>query len=116
MRQLLKQLKLRDVAEGKAVLGGKHKKDAGTIEYAMPCIEFARNRSELNGFSSGRRNLSLTMVRRVHTVHMNSQSAHTWPGDSAPEEDGYMSHLSLEKRSGKTCTHYQRISSGVFST
>src|SRR6266702_6324017 len=44
VRQLLKQLKLRDVAEGKAVLGRKHKKDAGTLKYAMPCIEFARNR------------------------------------------------------------------------
>ena len=30
------------------------------------------------------------MVRRVHSVRMYFQSAHTWPGDSAPEEDGYI--------------------------
>ena len=36
VRQLLKQLKLRDVAEGKAGLGGKHRKDAGDHKVRLP--------------------------------------------------------------------------------
>ena len=33
---------------------------------------------------------SFTMVRRVHTVQIDSQSAQSWPSNSAPEEDGYI--------------------------
>jgi hypothetical protein len=36
VRQLLKQLKLKDVAEGKAGLGGKHRKDAGDHKVRHP--------------------------------------------------------------------------------
>jgi glycylpeptide N-tetradecanoyltransferase len=41
VRQLLKQLKLKDVAEGKAGFGGKHKKDAGDHKVRHPLL--ARN-------------------------------------------------------------------------
>ena len=30
------------------------------------------------------------MVRRVHTVQIDSQPAQSWPSNSAPEEDGYI--------------------------
>lgn len=36
VRELLKQLKLKDVAEGKAGLGGKHRKDAGDHKVRHP--------------------------------------------------------------------------------
>jgi hypothetical protein len=64
VRQLLKQLKLKDVAEGKAGVGGKYKKDAGDHEVCL-ASDFLKTVSEPDGFSSGRRSLSLTLMRRT---------------------------------------------------
>ena len=91
VRQLLQQLKLKDVVEGKAGFGGKHKKDTGghKVRHSLHCI-FIKTVSERDGFSSGRRSLFLIMVRRVHTVFINLQSAYLRSGDTAPEEDGYI--------------------------
>jgi hypothetical protein len=67
VRELLKQLKLKDVAEGKAGFFGKNKKDTGGHKVCYPCGE--RNRY-LSGVdvarwrSSGRRNPYPTTVRQ----------------------------------------------------
>ena len=68
VRQLLKQLKLRDVAEGKAGLGGKHRKDAGDhkVRYPFASDLLPHPVFELDDpLSSGRRSLSLILVRRM---------------------------------------------------
>jgi hypothetical protein len=44
VRQLLKQLKLKDVADGKAGFGGKHRKDAGDHKVRHPCIGLPQSR------------------------------------------------------------------------
>ena len=73
VRQLLQQLKLKDVVEGKAGFGGKHKKDTGghKVRRSLESDFSLKIVSERDGFSSGRRSLFLTMVRRVHTFHIN---------------------------------------------
>ncbi|KAI9453987.1 N-myristoyl transferase [Lactarius psammicola] len=52
VRQLLKQLKLRDVAEGKAGLGGKHKKDAGDHKFwaTQPVPHYGDSAPEEDGY------------------------------------------------------------------
>ena len=91
VRQLLQQLKLKDVVEGKAGFGGKHKKDTGghKVRHSSHC-SFLKTGSERDGFSSGRRSPFLIMVRHVNTVYINLQSAYPRSGDTAPEEDGYI--------------------------
>ena len=73
VRQLLQQLKLKDVVEGKAGFGGKHKKDTGghKVRRSLESDFSLKTGSERDGFSSGRRSLFPTMVRRVHTFHIN---------------------------------------------
>ena len=77
VRQLLQQLKLKDVVEGKAGFGGKHKKDTGghKVRCSLESDFSLKSVSERDGFSSGRRSLFLTMARRVHTLYINLQSA-----------------------------------------
>ena len=76
VRELLKQLKLKDVAEGKAGFFGKNKKDTGDHKVCHLCGQ--RNRY-LSGIdvarwcSSGRRNPSPNTVRqRIHISCLNS--------------------------------------------
>jgi len=69
IRELLKQLKLKDVVEGKAGFGGKGRKDTG--DHKACCRLGMDHRSGTDGArwrSSGRHNLYLTTVRRIHTV------------------------------------------------
>jgi hypothetical protein len=49
--QLLKQLKLKDMAEGKAGFGGKHRKDAGDHKVPL-ALDFLKAFSEPDGFTS----------------------------------------------------------------
>jgi hypothetical protein len=115
VRQLLKQLKLKDVAEGKAGFGGKHRKDAGDhkVRHSLHRV-FPKTVYEFNGISSGRCSLSLTLVRRVPTLSLSTHSLLIL-GQAIvpPKKTGASSHRSPEKRSGKNRTHCQRISSGV---
>jgi hypothetical protein len=74
IRELLKQLKLKDVAEGKAGFFGKNKKDTGDHKVCHLCGE--RNRY-LSGIdvarwrSSGRRNPYPTTVRQHTYIRSN---------------------------------------------
>jgi glycylpeptide N-tetradecanoyltransferase len=65
VRQLLKQLKLKDVADGKAGFGGKHRKDAGDHKVRHSLHRTSPKPFELDGFSFGRRSPSLALVSRV---------------------------------------------------
>jgi glycylpeptide N-tetradecanoyltransferase len=89
VRQLLKQLKLKDVADGKAGFGGKHRKDAGDHKVRQSLHRTSPKPFELDGFSSGRRSPSLALVSRV-PYRLAVFSFFNWSGDSAPEEDGYI--------------------------
>jgi glycylpeptide N-tetradecanoyltransferase len=71
VRDLLKQLKLKDVAEGKAGFGGKNKKDTGDHKVCYPCSECIRFLSGIDVAqwrSSGRRNPYHTTVRHIYPV------------------------------------------------
>ena len=120
VRQLLKQLKLRDVAEGKAGLGGKHRKDAGDhkVRYPFASDLLPHPVFELDGpLSSGRRSLSLILVRRMPFYPYETLSSPiSGQAIVLPRKMATSSHLSPGKRSGRTRTHCQKISSGVFST
>jgi glycylpeptide N-tetradecanoyltransferase len=87
VRQLLKQLKLKDVAEGKAGFGGKHRKDAGDHKVRLASYSLKPFLSPTVLVLGDAACPSLWCVM-FHTVHINSQSAYPWSGDSAPEEDG----------------------------
>ncbi len=70
VRELLKQLKLKDVAEGKVGFFGKNKKDTGDHKVCFLCCECNRYLSGIDVArwrSSGRRNPYLTTVRYIRT-------------------------------------------------
>lgn len=70
IRELLKQLKLKDVVEGKAGLGGMGKKETG--DHKVCCrlrMDHRSGTDEARWRSSGQHNLYLTMVRRIHPVY-----------------------------------------------
>jgi len=94
IRELLKQLKLKDVAEGKAGFFGKNKKDTGGHKVCYLCGE--RNRY-LSGIdvarwcSSGRRNPYPTTVRQhiyIYVYPVRTLFNRTCLDDGDPEEDG----------------------------
>ena len=91
VRQLLRQLKLKDVAEGKAGFGGKHKKDAGDHKVRHPL-----HRIQVETVSESSMALVLgdaacpSLWCVVCILSITLSPPHTWPGDSAPEEDGYI--------------------------
>ncbi len=117
VRQLLKQLKLRDVAEGKAGLGGKHKKDAGDHKVRHPlhriCAKpFLSSMASVLGDAA---RPSLWCVVCIPSIWILSPPI-LGQAIVPPKKTGTSNHLSPEKRSGKTRIHCQRTSSGVFST
>jgi hypothetical protein len=118
VREVLKQLKLKDVAEGKAGLFGKNKKDTGDHKVCCLCGECARYRSGIDvarSCSSGRRNLYLTTVRRVH--HVCERCIPILVQTMRPQrKKGILRLLNPEKRSGRILSNFPRTSNGVFST
>lgn len=69
IRELLKHLKIKDVVEGKAGFGGKNRKDTGDHKVCYRLrMDHPSGTDEARWRSSGRHNLYLTMVRRIHPV------------------------------------------------
>jgi glycylpeptide N-tetradecanoyltransferase len=71
VRDLLKQLKLKDVVEGKAGFGGKNRKDTGDHKVCCSCSECIRYLSGIDVVrwrSSGRRNPYHTSVRHIYPI------------------------------------------------
>jgi hypothetical protein len=119
VREVLKQLKLKDVAEGKAGLFGKNKKDTG--DHKVCCSMWrmgTRYRSGIDvarSCSSGRPNLYPTTVRRVH--HVCKRCIPILVQTMRPQrKKGILRLLNPEKRSGRVLSNFPRTSNGVFST
>ena len=118
VRQLLQQLKLKDVVEGKAGFGGKHKKDTGghKVRHSLHCIFLSKPCLSATALVLGDAACS-SLWCVVYTLSLSTYSL-LIRGQAIlrPKKTGTSNHQSPGKRSGKTRTRFPRILNGVSST
>lgn len=117
IREVLRQLKLKDVAEGKAGFGGKNKKETG--DHKVCCLLRMDHLSgideELAGVVLGDSTCtSLWCAEYISFVDLCSSGLVQTM--ECRRKTGTSSLRNPKERSGKTLTHFRRTSNGVFST
>ena len=118
VRALLKQLKLKDVAEGKAGLGGKNRKDTGDHKVRSLCGEQFRRRSGVDRVDDAvLGDTTCTSLRCVAYIPFVDLCSSVHYQTMKPQRKmGASSLLNPRKKSGRILSHFRGISNGVSST